>query len=93
MKTQHKHYNFINKISKVLNDIEDATAGYVSKINSINKDMDLVIEGMSNMDTSLDFLDDNEDNVEAKKADLTHTKISLKNYPIDHTKFRYKMLT
>ena len=44
------------------------------------------------METSLDFLDDNIDNIEAKRSDLTSTKMTFKKYPLDSSKLRYKMV-
>lgn len=44
------------------------------------------------METSLDFLDDNIDNIEAKRSDLTTTKLTFKKYPLDSSKLRYKMV-
>jgi hypothetical protein len=50
------------------------------------------ILAVSNMETSLDFLDDNIDNIEAKRSDLTSTKMTFKKYSLDSSKLRYKMV-
>ncbi len=92
MKLQLNHYNLITKISKVLNDIEDASTNYIAKIQSIDRDLDYVIRRISHMEPSLDFLYDNPDNIESKKSDLTYSKLNPKKYDLDQSKFRYKMV-
>jgi hypothetical protein len=92
MKMQLRHYNIITKISKVLNDIEDASSNYVAKVQSIDRDLDSVIRRISVMEPSLEFLDDNPDNVESKKSDLTYSKLNPRKYDLDQSKFRYKMV-
>ncbi len=92
MKLQQRHFNFTTKISKILIDIEDASTNYVAKIQSIDKDLEMVIRRVSYMEPSLEFLDDNPDTVESKKSDLTYSKLNPKRYDLDQSKFRYKMV-
>src|SRR5688572_29372160 len=82
----------MNKIRKIVNEIDDAEKGYSVRVDGINKDISASIQAMSEMDNSLDFLDDNKDVVDAKRNELTHYKLHLKEYPSDADKFRYKMV-
>ena len=53
--------------------------------------MDLVINGLREMGNSLEFHYDNQEAVDAKKSELTHTKLSLPNYTPER-EFGYKMV-
>ena len=73
-------------------DIDDASSNYNASILSINNDMELQINGLRKMENSLEFYYDNPEAIDAKKSELTHTKLSLPIYASDR-EFGYKMVS
>ncbi len=81
----------MGKISKIINDVNEAEDAYFVKIESINKDFDSAIEAIRSMENSLVY-EDKSDEVMAGKSGLTHMKIKLKNYSGDSSKFKFNIV-
>ncbi len=75
MKLQHEHFDFISKISKVLNDIEDANSNYATRIVSINKDIEKAIHSIKTLSPSIEW-----DSDERKKEDISNYTFKRRDF-------------
>jgi hypothetical protein len=90
LKLQHEHFDFVSKISKVLNDIEDANANYATRIVSINKDIEKAIHSIKTLSPSIEW--DSDDRKKEDISNFTFKRRDFKDYETRHLTLDYRVV-